>query len=95
MCVHWTWNLHSNHGIPDKFPPDGREKFLEEFDFQLAGRVDMNTIDWIWDQYLIHAPKSKSYARYRPTSSEMRAAFTSEPLESFIEQLRKRDREAH
>jgi len=92
-CIHWTWNLHSNFGPPSYFNPDVRESFLADFDQRLAGSVDLKTIDWIWDQYLIHAPKSKSYAHYRPTTSEARATLTSESLESFVEQLRIRDRE--
>ena len=92
-CIHWTWNLHSNYGH-SYFRPDAHELFLAEFDHHLAERVDMKTIDWIWDQYLIHAPNSKSYAHYRPTTSEVRAALASEPLEWFTELLRKRDKEA-
>jgi hypothetical protein len=68
FCVAWTWNLHGNHGGYSDFDSSERDRFVAEFDRRLRGRVDLNTIDWIWDQYVEHSKGGAHYSRlYRPT----------------------------
>ncbi len=71
FCIHWTWQLHGNYGAYETFDRAERSRFLEEFDRRLNGRVDLGTIDWIWDQYVEHSTGGRRYSRnYRPTDPE-------------------------
>ncbi len=45
-----------------------------ELNRQLNSKVDLNTIDRIWDEYLEHSPGGRSYARrYRPSTTQPRS----------------------
>jgi len=69
--VHWTWNLHGNHGTYLDFDPAERRAFLAKFVGKLQGEVDVKTIDWIWDQYVAHSKGGAHYSMlYRPTSED-------------------------
>ena len=95
-CFLWTWNLHANYGGHSYFRAESRDDFLREFDERLESEVDLKTIDWIWDQYLIHAPRSRNYAHYRPTISENLAEFTepsSDHLSFWAKELQRREAE--
>jgi hypothetical protein len=78
--IHWTWNLHCNCGTPDQFDGNERERFLAEFDRRLEGRVDLGTIDWIWDEFSEHSRCGGWYSRnFRPTDpAHLRAWFTGQ-----------------
>lgn len=71
-CILMTWNLNWNCGaLPTWFQPSARDPFLAEFDRRLQGKVDIGTIDWIWDQYCLYSTRGFSYSRvYRPTTPE-------------------------
>jgi hypothetical protein len=53
---------------------------LEEFDRRLRGRVDLGTIDCIWDEYVEHTSGGRRYSKeYRPTVPEnIRKWFTEQ-----------------
>ncbi len=70
FCVYWTWQLHDNYGGYEFFDPARRGPFLAEFDRRLDGRVDLGTIDWIWDQYVEHAKGRYFSENFRPTSPQ-------------------------
>jgi hypothetical protein len=68
-CLHWTWQLHTNWGPSYGFRASARDGFLAEFDRRLDGKVDLGTIDWIWDQYCLNSTGGAGYSkRYRPTT---------------------------
>ena len=70
-CLHWTWNLHGNYGDISYFDARARYPFLAEFDRRLVGKVDLSTVDWIWDQYVLHTRGGRRYSNnYRPTTAE-------------------------
>jgi hypothetical protein len=70
-CLHWTWNLHANCGAATYFDPRARDLLLEEFDRRLQKEVSLSTIDWIWDQYVLHSRGGRRYSdHYRPTTAE-------------------------
>jgi hypothetical protein len=70
-CLHLTWNLHANYGPITYFDSRARYPFLTEFDRRLEGKVDLSTIDWIWDQYSQQTQGGKRYSdQYRPTTPE-------------------------
>jgi len=71
FCLHWTWNLHTNAGNYNNFDRAASEEFLAEFDRRLNGKVDLRTIEWIWDQYVEHSQGGHRYSHYRPTNPEM------------------------
>jgi hypothetical protein len=93
--LYWTWNLHSNWGGFENFQRAEQAKFLEDFDRKLNEKVDLKTIDWIWDQYVEHCRGGRSYSdSYRPTNPDhLRDWFTnqqeSDQLEQWLERLRR------
>jgi hypothetical protein len=83
-CLHWTWNLHTNYGGYEDWAKSDRGRFLEEFDRRLRGRVDLGTIDWIWDEYVEHTSGGRWYSKdYRPTIPENIRKWFTEQKESY------------
>jgi hypothetical protein len=71
FCLCSTWNLHANCGGYEYFDLAYRERFLAQLDCKLNGRVDLSTIDWIWDQYVNHSRGGSRYSLlYRPSTPE-------------------------
>ena len=50
------------------FSSSERDRFVAEFDRRLRGRVDPNTIDWIWDQYVEHSKGGATLFAAVPTN---------------------------
>jgi hypothetical protein len=71
MCLHHTWNLHTNYGGLGYFPEEAREPFAAEFERHLKEPVSLTTIDQIWNDYTRFCPRSKGYMRYLPTTPAM------------------------
>jgi len=96
QCLTHTWNLHVNFGPSGYFAESERERFAAEFDDRLEGTVSLDTIDWVWDEFARHAPGSRSYMRYRPTTTEMLEGASElpneEPLDWWIEQFQQQSR---
>jgi len=99
-CLHWTWNLHANHGAMSYFPEDQRDAFTADFERHLDGPTGLDTIDAIWDDYGRYAPRALGYMQYRPTKPPMlpdaagQARYQGyEPLDWWIKELEKRERE--
>ena len=68
--IGWTLNAHGNcGGHPNFVDSDMAELFADELENKLRGEVGMDTIDWIWDEYMRFS-KVKSYDQFRPTSPE-------------------------
>lgn len=68
--VGWTLNAHGNCCSAPTYVDPGRTKqFAEELEQRLQGKVGMDTIDWIWDEFMRFS-KIKSYDRFRPTTPE-------------------------
>lgn len=68
-CVFWTHNLHGNCGYYPAFPTDRLRVFADELNSRMGGEVDLNTIDWIWDEYVKYAHGGQQYSiKYRPTT---------------------------
>lgn len=90
-CLHWTWNLHTNYGGYEYWDRSERTRFLGEFDRRLKGKVDLGTIDWIWDEYVEHTSGGRSYSqRYRPTDPENARAWFREgsyDLQTWLDEL--------
>jgi hypothetical protein len=77
--LHWTWQLHTNHGGYEYFKRRERERFLRNLDRRLAGKVDVATIDWIWDEYVKNAGAGYYSERFRPTDpTTIRGYFTGQ-----------------
>jgi hypothetical protein len=67
-CLHWTRQLHSNYGTYEFIKPREQVRFLREFDRRLRAKVDVDTIDWIWDEYAKQTAGGLRYSQhYRPT----------------------------
>lgn len=78
--VAWTLNGHSNIlTFKREIAQAERDRFVSELRRRLAGtRVDLATIDWIWDQFERLSPGSTYSARFRPTSPERLQQFQQE-----------------
>ncbi len=71
FCLHSTWNLHSNYGTYEYFDLKYRNTFLAQLDRRLIGKVNLSTIDWIWDEYVKHSNGGSHYSQlYRPSTHE-------------------------
>jgi hypothetical protein len=82
--IHMTWNLHGNYGGFSYFDHNERARFLMEFDRRLKGRVDLGTIDWIWDEYVKHSTGGRHYSsNYRPTDPDHLREFSKGNYGSF------------
>ena len=71
--VAWTLNGHGNIlTFKQDIPQPDRDKFLAELRARLAGPVDLDTVDWVWDEFERLCPSyGPIYSgRYRPTSPE-------------------------
>ncbi len=66
-----TWNLHGNFG--PGLALGEIEAFADEIDEEVDGAVTLETVDWIWDQYLQRTQgRTKRYdTANRPTTCEM------------------------
>jgi hypothetical protein len=61
-----------------------RARFLAEFDRRLKGKVNLGTIDWIWDEYVQHSTGGRNYSRnYRPTDPDHLREFSTGNYGSF------------
>jgi hypothetical protein len=70
FAVGWTLNLHANCAAYATTSLDELELFEERLEAKLRGRVDLTTIDWIWDEYERITDCGKRYSdKYRPTKS--------------------------
>ena len=68
--IGWTLTAHGNCCSHQTFVYPGQtERFADELERKLRGRVGMETIDWIWDEFMRFSI-NKSYERYRPTSPD-------------------------
>jgi hypothetical protein len=68
----WTINLHGNCGVVHQWIVAPAEKwpFLHEFERRLQGPVGMDTIDWVWDEYIRITKLGQLYSdKHRPTRS--------------------------
>ncbi len=63
-AVAWTLNLHGNSL---SYEVDGPTiaAFEERLREKLAGDVDMQTIDWIWNEYANICPAGARYQRFK------------------------------
>lgn len=76
--VGWTLNAHANCcSHPNFVDRSQTERFADEFERKLRGRVGMETIDWVWDEFMRFS-RIKSYERYRPTSPDRLKAAANE-----------------
>lgn len=74
-CILWTWNLHGNYGYLPYMPTDELEGIVEEFEVKSEADPSLETIDWLWDEYMRVAPSASHYEHFRPTLLENRSDF--------------------
>jgi len=66
-CLMHTWNLHTNFG--PFLELHDLEALASELDEAVDGPVTLETIDWIWNQFLqrSHGGSTRYDTAYRPT----------------------------
>jgi hypothetical protein len=69
-AVAWTLNLHGNSLLRFEADRSAITAFEKRLKGKLAGRVDMQTIDWIWNEYANLCPHGASYQRFKPQMLE-------------------------
>ncbi len=70
--VWWTENLKANC-LPGPFIKDEPRfrRFVSELEKKVEGDVDIETIDWIWDEVVEISTVGQTYSdQYRPTTPE-------------------------
>jgi hypothetical protein len=72
--VSWTLNAHANCcSIRGAVIADERGPFADELERRLRGPVDLETIDWIWDEFERISIYGKQYSDcWRPTRPQRR-----------------------
>ncbi len=70
--VFWTLNAHGNClTFSPEIPQPEHDRFLADLRERLRGPVDLESIDWIWDELVRLTSNGKRYSdRYRPTTPE-------------------------
>ena len=82
--VGWTSTaVYSVFFMPSSINDDQRYfDFADELDRRLQGKVEMSTIDWIWDNFEEIGKHGRSYSeQYRPTTPERLRAAEQMPAE--------------
>lgn len=83
--VSWTLKLHGNSELENLEVPKLRE-FENRIANRLEGKVDANSIEWIWDQYGEVTPSGATYQKFRwYVNAELKAqnsTFLLEPVGS-------------
>lgn len=74
-CILWTWNLHCNYGYFSYIPTGELERIVEEFEAKSEAGPSLETIDWLWDEYMRTAPRAAHFEHFRPTSPGNRSEF--------------------
>ena len=75
-CIFWTWNLQGNYGsVPSYVPTADLERIAAGLERRIERGVSVQTIDWVWDQYIQAFPDAASYNHHRPTAPRNRARF--------------------
>ncbi|MDM4016811.1 hypothetical protein [Roseiconus lacunae] len=75
--VDWTRNLHGNSLIAFQTSTPQLAKFEARVAARLAGNVDANTIEWLWDEYAGVCPGGQNYQRFRLMVNDSLAALNS------------------
>jgi hypothetical protein len=75
-CVCWTWILHGNYGcLPCYVPTEDLERIAAELNQRIDLGADSETINWIWDQYILAYPRIAVHEDWRPTGPERKEEF--------------------
>jgi hypothetical protein len=68
--VDWTHNLHCNSLIAFQTSTAEIASFEARLDERLSGKVDVATIEWIWDEYANVCRGGQAYQRFRLSANE-------------------------
>jgi hypothetical protein len=68
-CIMWTSILQGNFGsMGGHVPTDELDGIADELNRKIDEGADIETINWIWDQYILAYPRASRYSdSYRPT----------------------------
>lgn len=69
-AVAWTLNLHGNSLLPFQANAEQIRQFDQRLQKKLAGKVDLTTTHWIWDEYAQLCPGGANYQRFRALMEE-------------------------
>lgn len=85
LIIHWTINANGNCLVFHfDLPQKEMEQFEAEFDRRLEGDVSLETIDWIWDEYVRLTRVGQTYSdKFRPTSSVKLKEFEEYPYDDY------------
>ena len=76
-CITWTWIMQGNFGsMGGHVPTDDLDRIADELNRRIDAGADLQTIDWIWDQYILAYPRIARYSEsYRPTGPNQKEQF--------------------
>jgi hypothetical protein len=78
--VDWTKNLHGNSLIAYQTSVSEIIALESRIEKRLAGHVDADTIEWLWDEYAKACPGGRRYQRFRPSLNDSLVALKSPVL---------------
>lgn len=81
--VSWTLNAHGNClQFAQNLPQSERDRFLTQLRQRLQGPVELETVDWIWDEIMRLTPNGRRYSdRWRPTTPKRLQEYKDGDLE--------------
>lgn len=68
-AVAWTLQLHGN-SLPFSVDGPTMRRFDQRLANKLRGKVNLETIHWIWDEYAAICPHGAAYQRFRAVMME-------------------------
>jgi hypothetical protein len=75
-CIVWTWIMHGNFGCTHlSVPTEDLNRIADDLNRRIDEGADLDTIDWIWDEYLLAYPRIAVYEHWRPTGPENKETF--------------------
>jgi hypothetical protein len=73
-AVAWTSNLHGNSLLRFQTDTPALRQFEQRLSEKLKGKVNLETIDWIWAEYARACPGGANYQRFKPMMQDEIAA---------------------
>lgn len=73
-AVGWTGQLHGNSQLWIEADARVLAAFQARFRKKLEDRINLQTIDWIWDEYSRLTPHGQSYQKFKEVMDEQIAA---------------------
>ncbi len=69
-AVGWTHNLHGNSQLMFEVDGEAIAAFERRMETKFSGKVDIETIHWVWSEYASICPSGNRYQKHKPLMLE-------------------------